>query len=345
MTFFDKKEEVMKIQLTPYGRYLLSIGKLVPHSYRFFDEDITYDSTAMGITEKQNEAHKRITEETPKKISNPNVTGVETNLRKFETSNITINNIRVPSTDDVINTNNESIGTNDYKSNKGASFEVQMYRGDLLHDSISNTYTSTNIDSAPIPQVPIAMYFSSSIKVNSSFTYMETTDEFEIAAGSFSDDSYFSIKEVQPLLKIIEKSSFDETDNFLLTAYKIETVNDTTMFKSLKVPRRMKKVINDLLINQSDLVVNVDDVFESAFDDDGEEQTLLEDDVTSDLSYYIDLTFDREIPNEEICSTVGELEIRNIFLDDEVNCPDAMDDEEYDIYRSRVTDADIEDCD
>jgi len=49
MTFFNKKTEVMKVELTPYGRYLLSIGKLKPHFYKFFDEDIIYDSQAMGI--------------------------------------------------------------------------------------------------------------------------------------------------------------------------------------------------------------------------------------------------------------------------------------------------------
>ena len=36
MTFFNKKTEVMKVELTPLGRYKLSIGKLKPHHYRFF---------------------------------------------------------------------------------------------------------------------------------------------------------------------------------------------------------------------------------------------------------------------------------------------------------------------
>ena len=39
MSFFNKKEEVYHIELTPYGRYLLSIGKLKPHHYRFFDDE------------------------------------------------------------------------------------------------------------------------------------------------------------------------------------------------------------------------------------------------------------------------------------------------------------------
>ena len=38
MAFFNKKEEVMDIELTQYGKYLLSQGKFKPVFYAFFDE-------------------------------------------------------------------------------------------------------------------------------------------------------------------------------------------------------------------------------------------------------------------------------------------------------------------
>ena len=40
MEFFDRKQEVIDIQLTPYGKYLLSKGKLRPKFYAFFDKDV-----------------------------------------------------------------------------------------------------------------------------------------------------------------------------------------------------------------------------------------------------------------------------------------------------------------
>ena len=44
MEFFDKKEEVMEIHLTSYGKELLySKGKFKPFYYSFFDEGILYD--------------------------------------------------------------------------------------------------------------------------------------------------------------------------------------------------------------------------------------------------------------------------------------------------------------
>ena len=77
MTFFDKKTEVMKVELTPFGRYKLSVGKLKPHHYRFFENNVVYDGKAILISEAQNEADKRIRHETPVLKQNPNITGVE----------------------------------------------------------------------------------------------------------------------------------------------------------------------------------------------------------------------------------------------------------------------------
>ena len=54
MTFFNKKTEVMQIEMTPYGRYLYSIGKFMPHSYEFVDDDVMYKMS--GSTETQESA-------------------------------------------------------------------------------------------------------------------------------------------------------------------------------------------------------------------------------------------------------------------------------------------------
>ena len=40
MEFFDSKEEVIDLQLTQFGRHLLSKGKFKPVYYSFFDDDV-----------------------------------------------------------------------------------------------------------------------------------------------------------------------------------------------------------------------------------------------------------------------------------------------------------------
>lgn len=65
MTFFNKKEDVIDIELTQYGKYLLSKGKLKPMYYAFSDDEIVYDSgyNTTGSTEVKQEAFERIVRE------------------------------------------------------------------------------------------------------------------------------------------------------------------------------------------------------------------------------------------------------------------------------------------
>jgi len=63
--FLNKKEQVIDFKLTDYGHYLLSIGKMKPVYYAFFDENILYDGEYAGITGSQNSIHERIKDNTP----------------------------------------------------------------------------------------------------------------------------------------------------------------------------------------------------------------------------------------------------------------------------------------
>ena len=61
MAFKDKKEEVLEIELTAFGKHLLSKGKFKPVYYSFFDDDVVYDWKYSGDSqEDQNYAETRI---------------------------------------------------------------------------------------------------------------------------------------------------------------------------------------------------------------------------------------------------------------------------------------------
>jgi hypothetical protein len=64
MSFFDDKQEILKVELTTYGRYLISRGKFKPAYYAFFDDEIIYDGEYAGLQEEQNSIQTRILEET-----------------------------------------------------------------------------------------------------------------------------------------------------------------------------------------------------------------------------------------------------------------------------------------
>ena len=62
MEFFNKKEEVVDIQITPLGKRLLQLGQFKPETYAFFDNDIIYDRRYAGMPEVQNSIQERIKE-------------------------------------------------------------------------------------------------------------------------------------------------------------------------------------------------------------------------------------------------------------------------------------------
>ena len=80
MTFFNPKEDVIKIQLTRYGRDALIRGQFQPYCYKFFDDEVIYDSRYSNKQEPQSLIQNRILNETPRKAPGNRIFGVETLL-------------------------------------------------------------------------------------------------------------------------------------------------------------------------------------------------------------------------------------------------------------------------
>ena len=82
MSFKNKKEEVLDIQLTSFGKMLLSKGQFKPEFYTFFDDDVLYDTMYVSEEEPQNYAETRILEETPITQTQVVYEGLETQITK-----------------------------------------------------------------------------------------------------------------------------------------------------------------------------------------------------------------------------------------------------------------------
>ena len=73
MAFFNKKEEVIDIQLTRYGKKKIASGNFKPKYYQFFDDDIVYSQSSPAYTsESQNQTQDRILNNTPRHKLNVN---------------------------------------------------------------------------------------------------------------------------------------------------------------------------------------------------------------------------------------------------------------------------------
>lgn len=323
MTFFNKKTEVMQIEMTPYGRYLYSIGKFKPHSYEFVDDDILY--RASGSTEAQEESHTRIIFETPKLKIN----------RAFQdegprqTERIAMDEKRVLQKKMTQRQNGLSaLGRSSYSSDNMPSFQVTMLQGSI---SGSNNVFETNRSfdggkaedisgSIQIPQIDIDFYIEAALRNELN---PDQTEGESLTSETFIDGTYVDIFYSDPIIHLKEFNSFYEKENFEIEVF----INqDDGTLKPLKFEKPQSPIVNDMLVDIS------------------ENQALIEERSNDFVQYYFDIEVDAEISQEDLCRIVEKLEINSQFLDEELICPDQRTDR-FDIYSTRVGPEDLEDCD
>jgi hypothetical protein len=97
----------------------------------------------------------------------------------------------------------------------------------------------------------------------------------------------------------------------------------------MKFIPQIQRIVNDLLV------------------DDVEMPTQTEESVGEDYcEYFFSIVEDRNISEDDYCSTVGSLEVKNIYLDENLPCSDnETKNVVYNPYFSKITEEDIEECD
>jgi hypothetical protein len=325
MTFFNKKTEVMQIEMTPYGRYLYSIGKFKPHSYEFVDDDILY--RASGSTEVQEAAHSRIINETPKlKI---NRAYQDEGTRQAE--RIAIDEKRVLQKKMTQRQNGLScLGRSSYSSDNMPSFQVTMLQGTI--SGSSKTFETNRIfdsnkakdisGSILIPQIDIEFSVNATVKN----VLDEPARGKDLISPIFSDGRYIELSYVEPIIHIKEFNSFYEKENFEIEVF---LSGSEHRLDNLKLSKRNTSIVNDLLVINDDVALDF---------------SLSDDEIGDDYAeYFFDIETDMQIPQEILCQAIEKLEINNQFLDEELICPDQRT-ERFNIYGTRVRPSDLEDC-
>ena len=166
MEFFNKKEEVLDVQLTEYGKYLLSQGRMKPALYAFYDDEILYDISASAdsgvetLTETQKGCDRRIRYETPNLKPQANTTGVETRVRQFQKAvetninkkALSVNSINfadafesVPQFGAKFFASSDPLGTSDLKSQYDAAWGITLMNNEI---SSSTDYYTVNLTSS-----------------------------------------------------------------------------------------------------------------------------------------------------------------------------------------------------
>jgi len=258
MDFFNKKEEVLDLQLTEYGRYLLSQGLWHPHYYAFFDDDVLYDSQAgsagSGSAEVQNNAERRIQFDTPSLKVQPYTIGAQARVDRW---NNQVSNLALPTADnsvayvDAFNLTqpfegatyllaSRPLGTSNLKKTyapawnmgivtpQSSSKQTAFIGMNLTASNVSLTSSHFGVIVQDIPQVDITINYNTFFAITSTTgelptpRYVPLTAEFNGAGVRlFVEDDYL-------VVDLLEENTDYLKENFDIEVFRVEGLPSTT---------------------------------------------------------------------------------------------------------------------
>ncbi len=298
MTFFNKKEDVISMELTPYGRKLLSHGKLMPAYYAFYDDDILYDSDRAGFTETNSDSKTRILTETISMKPQVANFGVESNLSNEYYKTID-NHMPYP------------IGTSAMTDKKSAGWELIMLQKEIDSTDLTSSLNSSILS---IPQINCKIEFTMSNGNLNTFIgdLSDLSNSYDLQFDVLGN--FIKLEDEQILFYLSEKNGFVNNDSFEVEVYLYE--EDELNLKKLNFIPRHEVVVNDLLQMSPSTTIEP---------------------TPDHVEYYINLLLDSEVPDEDICEGIDKLKETSIYLDLELKCPD-RDQEGTNIYASTLGD-------
>ena len=239
MEFFNKKEEVMSLQLTQFGRHLMSKGEFNPVYYSFFDDNILYNSKNSRLTEPQNQAEERIrTTQTCK----PQISFSSLEKEFGNNYNLTLSgqeevgSIALQKTAEKNYALVQPLGASDINSEYAPSWSIVFLNGHLSGAIGYQTLTDKNGGSNNIltPQVDNHTIIKT---VN-----MDNVDQETFFGDEFEEGPYLSNiaitsteEEMFVLLKVGENNGFYQKKNFDIELYEIlEEDQSGTIIETLR---------------------------------------------------------------------------------------------------------------
>tara|TARA_R110002124_G_scaffold116400_9_gene272902 strand:+ start:51054 stop:52061 length:1008 start_codon:yes stop_codon:yes gene_type:complete len=335
MFFMNKKEEVIDIELTPYGKRLLSMGKMKPTYYAFFDDNIMYDAAYAGIEESQNIIQDRITELTPQlqtqyKFTSKGKEGIAVDFGNGET----VSTI-APLEKDALS---RPLGTSRASGENYPAINIRMLSGNIKDYDLDYT---TDFGLKNIPQVNIDISYDISSRSFSDKEFIKGASPMDDTAaidtsgpnnglGTITTDlapdgSFISIEPETLLLDIVEQNTDFEIENFEIEVFQV----GATLIPLSFAKNKKSAVVNGILL---DTISTEDEVL----------TTLSADNV----EYYFDIFVDSNIDREVINNSVSVLKSKGLYTDKDYINEDSVLIKEVisDIYGTNVTITDIKDC-
>ena len=341
MEFLDAKEQVIDLELTSYGRFMLSQGKFDPKIYAFFDNDIVYDSRfaqSGSITktkELQNSIEGRIQEGTPRlavqtlyRGSELGVFSAEPNLIYnlmpgvlADKTNLVVNLTQTPDKSYIFQ---EPIGNSAYNSKNVAAWNIGFYKAPLSGSSTVWSGSTGDIPTTFIPQLSCSVQYSLEtydVPMENQSSYdtwkdlgaqsfqdlkSKSTVLYDPATPVFFDNgSYMIYRDDFALLKVEEVNTEFLKENFELEVFQIERLTTVVKDKDGKIEKNP---------DGTDKTNYTETLNRLYFEGDKVQET-------DRVDYYFDIDYDFEINEEEFCKLARTVDkVKNIYVDQVFNC-------------------------
>ncbi len=332
MSFFNKKEEVLDLQLTQFGKQLLSQGKFKPAYYSFFDNNVLYDSSYSGVSgEATIDIEDRIQDETPYCKTQYVFSSRETAMNSF----IETNRTRLANSPDaaVLSFANPAeqaytqilpLGNAEVGVQQAPNYSVLFLNGELS-GNVTTSYSSS-YSVQKIPQLNTTIKYKIKPIKSSEITPQNEKIKYDFL---FSDNTTFKIIQEYVLLQILENNVEFEKENFEIIPYLIEEITGSSVSNSIS---SSYENLIPLPFEKKQFVL-----------DDG---SIIEDETNTQefINHFFEILVDDEIPEEVICSSIQRLKKLDYQLDDDYDCEENTDLQSVNIYQSNIADEDIEQC-
>lgn len=279
MAFKDKKEEVIEIEMTSFGKNLLSKGKFKPVYYAFFDDDIMYDAQYAGEAEEQNYAQTRILEETPRLAVQTNYLGLETEVKKqIEEARTQKKMLKdsFQSTKERHYALTSPLGKASVSTDYYPSWDITLYGSTFDSQEIAKTGDEQSI---LIPQMNL-----------SDLTYL--TKVVEVEEGKKYDNEYnngraIEITENDFIVEIDELHTDSLRENYDIEVFIVEEATENGMEVENLQQLFFRKDIRDNVVDG----ILIDEV----------PNTNVEDIDETYVEFYLDIDIDRDIEVSKLC--------------------------------------------
>jgi len=374
LSFFNSKEEVLDLQLTQYGKYLLSRGKFRPTFYAFFDDNVLYDSVYGNFSESHTVVKDRIIDNTSYNKTQYVYYGIESNIKKIKRQMRTLGSttfIPVQPNVEKYYTLTAPLGNSSMEVDKKPYLELYFLEGDL-HE-YSNEYTGSHA-TLPIAQLSSSITFKTKIdKVNNSSNSTVGAEaaiasnrvggitpdatNFEIKNNErvyenvvINSENSITVRGQEILIDITEFNSDYTNENFEIELFivKEEDMSGSAIspnlvgkkkykrevLEPLKFGEKLSNIENNLLLDDED-VLRKRATFRLQPSEDPEF-----------AEYYFNVLVDEEI---DLCRSIDKIKQRMPNYDIKLKCPDAAAlassvTNISSIYGSDITEEDCESC-